>query len=203
MSETTYLDKVEEQYRDHLDLDGPVPNPDPQIFSITPSSYTAEPEDEDLTITVTGDGFTGTTSVTLDGVAGTGLDVNSNNELEITFALPEDDGSFDVVVHEGAKSSNAAPLVLVLTPAITSITPSSFEAEPEDESLAITVAGSGFTGSTSVTLDGVEATEMTVNSAAEIEAVFPVPEEAGSLDVVVHKGDLDSNAVALTFTIAD
>lgn len=40
------------------------------------------------------------------------------------------------------------------------------------------------------------------HEAATYEATFPIPGDEGDLDVIVHKGARQSNAVALTFTIA-
>ena len=87
-------------------------------------------------------------------------------------------------------------------PVIASIDPESFEATEEDTDVTITLRGEDFTGVTSVTLGGVAATEVTVNDDQEIEATFPIPEDEGTLDVIAHKGELHSNAVPLTFTIA-
>lgn len=88
------------------------------------------------------------------------------------------------------------------TPVITMIDPDAYEAQEEDETLTLTLTGNDFTGVTSVTLGGVAATEVAVNTDLEIEATFPIPAEAGDLDVIAHKGELHSNAVVLAFTIA-
>lgn len=88
------------------------------------------------------------------------------------------------------------------TPVITMIDPDAYEAQEEDETLTLTLTGNDFTGVTSVTLGGVAATEVTVNTDLEIEATFPIPAEAGDLDVIAHKGEQHSNAVVLAFTIA-
>lgn len=87
-------------------------------------------------------------------------------------------------------------------PVLTSIDPDAYEAQPEDEYLLLTLTGDDFTGVTSVTLDGVAATTVSINDDHEIEATFPIPGDEGDLDVIAHKGARQSNAVALTFTIA-
>ena len=118
-------------------------------------------------------------------------------EQQIDDARTSYEGSFDATAaeYQGDVDYDGIPV-------LTSIDPDAYEAQPEDESLLLTLTGDDFTGVTSVTLEGVEATTVTLNDDHEIEATFPIPEAEGSLDVVVHKDARASNAVELAFTIA-
>ena len=189
------FEATEEQYQERADLEGA-----PVIDSIEPVQV--EPEDTELTLTLVGEDLTGVTSVTLDGVAATEFTVNDDHEIEATFTVPAEDGSLPVVAHKGGLHGNTVAAVITIVPVIDTIDPTAFEAQEEDTELVLTLNGRALSTVTTVTLDGVESTDITVVSETDITATFPIPEEAGTLDVVAHKGELESNAVGLAFTIA-
>ena len=189
------FEATEEQYQERADLEGA-----PVIDSIEPVQV--EPEDTALTLTLVGEDLTGVTSVTLGGVAATEFTVNDDHEIEATFTVPAEDGSLPVVAHKGGLHGNTVAAVITIVPVIDTIDPTAFEAEVEGPALVLTLTGRALSTCTSVTLDGVDAENIDVTSATEIVATFPTPAAAGTLDVVAHKGELESNAVGLAFTIA-
>lgn len=87
-------------------------------------------------------------------------------------------------------------------PLISAIDPESFEATEEDTDVTITLTGEDFTGVTSVTLSGVEATEFTINDDHEIEVTFALPEGAAVHDLRASKGELRGNIVQFEITRA-
>lgn len=81
-------------------------------------------------------------------------------------------------------------------PVITGVSPSTLD---EAGGETVTITGTSFTGTTSVTFEGVEAASFTVNSATQITAVSPAFVSGGAVDIVVttpHGSGTDSSATA-------
>lgn len=95
------FEATEEQYQERADLEGA-----PLISAIDPESFEATEEDTDVTITLTGEDFTGVTSVTLSGVEATEFTINDDHEIEVTFALPEGAAVHDLRASKGELRGN-------------------------------------------------------------------------------------------------
>lgn len=147
------------------------------------------------TITLNGTNLTGTTSVTVGGVAATSVVVANNTT--VTAVVPAYvSGSLvkDVVVGDG---STNATLVSAFTyqpaaPTLTAIAPNS---GPIAGGTVVTVTGTGFTPSTTLTLGGVAATSVTVVNSTTLTGVTPAHAQA-NVDVVVDNGVASATLLA-------
>ena len=148
-------------------------------------------------ITITGTNFTGTTDVTIAFASCTSIVVVS--PTQITAVTPAGTlGSQDLIVTNASGSSLPATFtyVAVTAPTIISVSPSQ---GPTSGGTAITIIGTGFTGTTSVTVGFAVAT-FTVISSTQINAVTPVG-TAGAQNVVVTTPSGSATAVgAFTYT---
>ncbi|MFY1634082.1 IPT/TIG domain-containing protein [Solwaraspora sp. WMMB335] len=155
----------------------------PTAAAIDPDSG---PQSGGQTVTITGTGFVpGGTTVTFDGVPATGVVVDPSG-TSLTAVTPAGAvGPADVVVTTDGGS--AAPLAYTYLAdgsdaVVTGIDP---DFGPTSGGTAVTITGSGFTGATGVTFDGVAGTGFSVNPAGtEITVVTP-PGTAGPADVVI------------------
>lgn len=164
-------------------------NPKPSIMNLAPSSASAGADP--LTLTVNGSGFIASSTVSFNGVAHTPSFVNGG---QLTIQLTSQDlstaGSFAVVVSNPPPGGGmSAPAAFTVNSAgsllsITQLSPSS--ATAGSGPIALTISGTGFTASSSVTFNGVQqnatfvsATQLTVGlGAAELAT-------AGTYAVVV------------------
>ncbi|TAJ08179.1 MAG: matrixin family metalloprotease [Planctomycetota bacterium] len=148
-------------------------------------------------------GGTGT-PIKVTGVASTG------GGTQISVTPPGTAGKGDVLVKSGAGGtgaflSNAWPLDPGVTggtgPNILSITPSSIDAVTADP-LAVTIAGTGFTGTTSVTIAGVTVpvSNYTVNGDSSITILsWPLQNALGDLSIAVTTpGGSDTGLVSVS-----
>ncbi len=126
----------------------------PAISDVSPS---AGGTGGGTTVTLTGSAFTGATSVTFDGSAGTSVSVDSDTQITVTTPAHAA-GAVDVVVTTPVGSSPAGTFTFVTpSPAITDVSP---ESGSTDGGTSVTITGTHFTGATSVTFDGVRGFEL-------------------------------------------
>ncbi|RFS46289.1 LPXTG cell wall anchor domain-containing protein [Micromonospora craniellae] len=172
------------------------PSAAPTTTSITPDEG---PQSGGQTVTITGTGFVpGGTSVTFDGAPATDVTVNPAGTSLTAVTPPGAVGPAVVVVTSGG--GTAAPLDYTYladgsAANVTGLTPRS---GPTAGGTTVTITGTGFTGATGVTFDGVPGTGFTVNPAGSTITVVTPPNAAGPADVrlVFPAG----TAVAPTFT---
>jgi hypothetical protein len=155
------------------------------VDEITPDSGSTLGGDE---ITITGECFTGATGVTFGGVAGVDFEVVSDTEITVTTP-PGAAGSVPVVITNPTDCGDVTvpdgfTYVVPGAPVLTDIVP---DRGPETGGTTVTITGDDFTGTTSVTFDGVEAEDFTVVSDTEITAITP-PGTPGIVDVIVTNG---------------
>jgi hypothetical protein len=132
------------------------------------------------TVTITGTGLAGTTSVTFGGTAATSFTVNSGTQ--ITAVVPASLGGGEVKVGvttpygfvTGAYTYFAGPSIVSATP----------DAGPVAGGNAVVIAGDAFTDATAVTFGGTAATSFTVNSDTQITATAPA-HAVGTVDIAV------------------
>ena len=79
----------------------------PSLNGLSPSLAPVLPQQS---VTLTGSGFIGTTSVTVENVAAPTFNVVSDSTLTFEPPLPAAFGTLDVVIHEGAQQSASLPL---------------------------------------------------------------------------------------------
>ncbi|MGA2122555.1 MAG: IPT/TIG domain-containing protein [Methanoregula sp.] len=152
----------------------------PVVSSISPK---AGPLTDGQSVTITGTGFTGATTVNFGGTAATHMTVVSGTSITAT-APAHAAGVVDVtVITPGGTSAmgtgdkftyQAAPVVSRISPMSSSHTGGT----------TVTITGTGFTGATTVNFGGTAATHMTVVSGTSITATAPA-HAAGVVDVTV------------------
>jgi len=172
-------------------VSNPVGPSNPGSFTFTPliSVTTVDPafgpEAGGTDVTITGTCFTGATGVDFGGVAGTSVTVVDDSTITVT--APPGTGLVDVTVHGTVACGGDGTLADAFqyiqpdAPVITGITPDS---GPATGGTPVTITGSGFTGATGVTFDGVAATAFVVVDDTTITVVTP-PHAVGPVDVVV------------------
>jgi hypothetical protein len=154
--------------------------PAPTITSFTP---TAGPIGTSVVIIGTnfsGTGFT-TESVTFNGVTAPFI-VNSATQITATVPTGATSGLIRVTTPGGTATSSANFTVQSAAPTITSFSPTSGPV-----GTSVVIRGTGFTGVTSVTFNGVSAA-FTVNSSTQITATVPATATTGPIRVTTPAG---------------
>lgn len=165
---------------------------------VTGLSVTAGPASGGTSVTITGTGFTGATSVDFGGAAGTFTVTGDTSIAAVSPATGA--GTVDVTVTTAGGPSASNPsdqFTFLAAPTVTGLSPTS---GPTTGGTVVTVTGLSFTGATSVTFGGI-ATGFTVNSDTSITAVAPVAEASGLVPVkVVSLGGTSAVSTADRFT---
>ncbi|MFZ9882753.1 MAG: SUMF1/EgtB/PvdO family nonheme iron enzyme, partial [Phycisphaerales bacterium] len=139
----------------------------PTISSVSPD---VGPTAGGTAITITGTNLTATTSVTIDGTAATSVAVVS--ATTVTAVTPAGTAGAKTVslTTPGGITDLSNGFTYVAAPTVTSITPDS---GATTGGAAVTIAGTGFTGATGVSIGGVAATSVVVVNATTITANAP------------------------------
>ncbi len=140
------------------------------------------------TIYVLGQGFTGTTGVSFDGVAAT-FTIVTDNYLSATVPTGAKTGLVTVKTPGGALTSNRAYLV---TPLIKSFSPTSGKVGS-----SVTITGQSLLQATKVSF-GVTKATFTVNSDTQITATVPTGAKTGKIAITTPGGKATSSG---TFTV--
>ncbi len=158
----------------------------PRASSVSPASGSTNGGTQ---VTLTGTGFESGATVTIGGVAATGVTVVDSTTLTATVGARASDGPVDVVVRNptGLSATLRGGFTYVKAPAptVASITPASGRTSG---GTLITVSGANFVAGTSLKVGGVAATELTVVDASTLTAVTAAG-PAGPADVVVTNPD--------------
>lgn len=173
-------DATQEDAFTYVEPDAPV------LTSIVPGRG---PETGGTSVTITGDDFTRTTSVTVDGVE---VPFTVVNDTEITVVTPPHaPGVVDVVVTNEVGPSEPMEFEYFDVAEIDGVEPGSGPEAGGDE---VVITGDCFTGATAVLFGGTAATGFVVNSDTRITAI--VPAGTGIVDVsVVGAGDCGTAVV--------
>ncbi|MEU1883975.1 IPT/TIG domain-containing protein [Micromonospora rifamycinica] len=153
----------------------------PTAASITPDTG---PQAGGQPVTITGTGFVpGDTTVTFDGVPATGVTVAPGGTSLTAVTPPGAVGPAVVLVTTDA--GTAAPLGYTYladgsAADVTGLTPTT---GPTSGGTTVTITGTGFTGATGVTFDGVPGTGFTVDPAGTTITVVTPPNTAGPATV--------------------
>ncbi|MFF2052963.1 IPT/TIG domain-containing protein [Leifsonia sp. NPDC058194] len=165
--------------------------PAPAILSLSPTSG---PETGGTAVTITGTGFTGATGATFDGTAGTGFTVVNDTTITVTSPAHAP-GATDVVVQSPNGASGPGTFTFVALPAIGSLAPAS---GPVTGGTPVTITGTGFTGATGVTFDGLPGVGFSVTNDTTITVASPA-HAAGPVDVIVQAPVGDSAPATFTY----
>ena len=155
--------------------------PAPTVASLNPTSG---PVGGGTAVTITGTSFTGATSVTFGGATASFSVVNGTT---ITATAPAGSGTADVRVTtpSGTSANTAADDYTYLSaPVVSNVSPAS---GPDVGGTSVTITGTAFTGTTSVSFGGVAALGFTVVNSTTITATAP-PHSVGTVDVRVTTG---------------
>ena len=136
-----------------------------------------------------GQGLTGTTKVSFNGVSAS-FKVVSDTYLTATVPSGTTAGFVTITTPSGTLKSNRKFLVI---PALLSFTPSSGTV-----GTPVTITGTSFTGASKVAFGGVSATTFTVNSDTQITATVPTGAVTGKIQVTTPGGVATS---ATNFTV--
>ncbi|MGV9993742.1 IPT/TIG domain-containing protein [Streptomyces sp. NPDC003374] len=166
----------------------------PVVSSVSPSQG---PASGGTTVTVTGTGFTGATTVRFGTRTATSFTVDSSTR--ITAVAPSGTGTVTVTVTTGQGTSSQTVTYTYTTAAVPTLTDLTPSQGPVSGGTAVTLTGTGLTGATAVRFDTVPAVSFTVDSATRITAVTPA-HAAGAAAVTVTTPGGTSNP--LTFTYA-
>lgn len=141
------------------------------------------------TIEILGQGFTGTTGVSFNGVAATFTFV-SGTYLTAVVPTGATTGSVTVKTPGGTLTSNKTFRV---TPVILSFSPTSGKVDT-----SVVITGNSLLQTNKVTFGGVKATTFTVNSNSQVTATVPTGAVSGKIGVATSGGTATSSG---TFTV--
>jgi len=133
-------------------------------------------------VTVTGTGFTGATSVKFNGTAAT-FTVNGDTQVTATVPTGATTGPISVTNAGGTgTSSGSFTVTTAAAPTISSFSPASGAA-----GTSVTLTGTGFTGASSVKFNGTAAS-FTVVSDTQVTATVPTGATSGPIAVTTSAG---------------
>lgn len=161
--------------------------PSPKPSKATPSSGTFG-----TSVTITGKGFLGATQVRFGGVAATSFTINS--DTSITATVPEGAASGNITVVNPSKSGSGAKFTVTVPAGYPTIT--KFSKSSANPGETITMTGTNFTGTTSISFNGTAAITFIVVSATSISVVVPTGASTGLVAVTNGLGT-NSSAKAL------
>ena len=171
----------------------------PSITSLGSSSGKAG-----SSVTITGTGFSGTSSVkfTVNSLQVTGtFTVNSDTQITAkvpvaaaTLTLAHRKGPITVTNASGSDSST--DFTILVAPTITSFTPTHGPSST-GHTTQLTVTGNGFTGMTQVKFGTIAATDASITDDAHLTVTSPVGAKTGAISVVNPEG----TGVKGTFTV--
>jgi alpha-tubulin suppressor-like RCC1 family protein/6-phosphogluconolactonase (cycloisomerase 2 family) len=157
----------------------------PSITSFTPSSGCANSS----TVVITGTNFTGTTAVSIGGTAVNSFTVNSSTQITAIVGNGTT-GTVAVTTPSGSGTSSETFVVNNCVPAITYFTPSS----GYQELTSVTIIGTKFTGTSSVTIGNTPVNSFKVNSDNKITAIVGSG-TTGTISVTTNFGTATSNNI--------
>ena len=140
-------------------------------------------------IGILGQGFTGTTAVTFNGVSAS-FSVSSDTYMTATVPSLATTGIVTVTTPTGKLSSLQTFIIL---PSVLSFSPTSGKVGS-----SVVITGGGLTGASKVTFGGVKATSYTVNSASQVTATVPIGAITGKIAITAPAGTATSSG---TFTV--
>jgi hypothetical protein len=170
------------------------PPPPPTVPAITSFDPASGPVG--TSVTVTGTGFTGATSVSFGAIAATSYTVGS--DTQITAVAPSGFAHAPIKVTTPGGTAKSATNFTV-TSGAAAPTISSFDPVSGLVGTSVTVTGTGFTGATSVRFGSVEATSYTVDSDTQVTAVVPGGFTSAIIKVTTPDG-IGKSATSFTVT---
>jgi hypothetical protein len=155
----------------------------PTISGFTPSSGPPG-----TTVTINGTGFTGTSSVTINGV-GAAYTVTSNTQITATVPNGATTGPIAVTTSSGTATSSTS---FSVTPAAASPTISGFNPTSGPVGTSVTITGTNLTGATTVKFAATSASYKVVSD-TQITATVPAGAKNGAISVTTPAGTATSS----------
>jgi hypothetical protein len=169
----------------------------PTVSTISPANG---PIAGGTSVTITGANFvTGSTSVTFDGVAATGVNVVNGTTLTATSPAHAAAAVNVVVTTPGGASGALVFTYLSFAPSVTTINPSS---GPTTGGTAVTITGTNFSGASAVRFGGDNARSYTVVSATQITATSPAHSLGAVYVQVTTASGTSASSAGAQFTYA-
>ncbi|MFF3689572.1 IPT/TIG domain-containing protein [Streptomyces sp. NPDC002187] len=166
----------------------------PVVSSISPNQG---PPSGGTIVTLTGTGFTGTTTVKFGANAAPSFTVVTSTQ--ISALSPAGTGAVNVTVTNGdGTSTQAITYTYVPTPSLSSVSPAQSAVAG---GTVVTLTGTSMSGATAVRFGGTTAPSFTVNSATQVTAVTPA-RPAGASSVTVTTPGGTSNPLPFTYVVA-
>ncbi|MBO0914052.1 IPT/TIG domain-containing protein, partial [Streptomyces laculatispora] len=163
----------------------------PVVTGVAPSSG---PTSGDTSVTLTGTGFTGATTVTFAGVPATSFTVNSATQITAVTPAGSAGAAAVTVTTPGGTSAPDTFFFYAAPPALNSANPAQ---GPTAGGVVVTLTGSNLLNASAVRFGSTNAASFTVVSATQITAT--APPGAGSSPITVITPGGTSNPVAFTY----
>jgi hypothetical protein len=167
--------------------EGGNPNGGPTIVSFSPSGGSPG-----TIVDITGTNFTSATAVAFNGTSAT-FTVTSDTVIQATVPAGATTGPLSVTTPSGTATTTGS-FQIADPPTITGFAPGGGR-----PGAGVGIEGSGFTGATAVTFNGVSAS-FTVTTSIHIEATVPAGATTGPISVATPAGTATSTSV---FTVGD
>ena len=143
--------------------------PVPTVTAVTPAAGRTT---GGKTVTITGTGLTGTTSLNFGATPATAYTIDS--DIQITATTPAHDvGDVKVTLTTPGGTSTTTPgsrYSYRPAPTLTGLSP---DEGPTTGGTQVTITGTGFTDATRVSFSGIDATSYTIDSDTQVTAVAP------------------------------
>jgi hypothetical protein len=152
--------------------------PTPSVMTVSPTSG---PPSGGTSVTITGNSFTGATSVSFGAIPATTFTVNSNTSITATAPAGTAGSRVDITVTgPGGTSGTLSADQFTYGPVVANVSPNS---GPAAGGTSVTVTGSGFTSASAINFGSTASPLYTVNSDTSITATAPAG--TGTVDVTV------------------
>ena len=170
-------------------------NAPPVIATVTPNSG---PAAGGTAVTIAGTGFTTGATVTIGGTAATAITVGAGGTsiTATTPARPAGPATIVVTNPDGQGTTLTNGFTYNASPTVTSVTPNSATI---NGGVTVTVAGTGFAGTPTVSFGGTNGTNVVVANSTQLTVTAPA-RAAGVVGVTVTNADGQSGTLANAFT---
>ena len=171
----------------------------PTITGLSPSTGTTV---GGTSVTVTGTNFTGATGITFDGVAGTGLVVDSNTQITVTTPAGTAGAKVIVVttpVGTGTLQAGFTYVAPLAPPTITLISPNS---GATSGGTVVTITGTNFAAGATVTFGGLSGTSVNVISATQLKVTTPSGTVGAKNVIVTTPGGAITSVGGFTYVVS-
>jgi hypothetical protein len=138
-------------------------------------------------VEITGSGFTGTTSVTFNGVPADNFTVVDANTIEVTVPNLATTGKIEVSTPQGSATSTDDFIVSIPVPTIVNFTPTFGPA-----GTPVTLTGTDLAGANALTINGVAIVDFTVVNNTTVTFTIPTNATTGKIALTTAGGNAES-----------